>query len=98
MMIMMMTIIITRPSKLCETQIYSTMKYVVDMWKIGFGGKCSVEKFRDKNVVGIFGGNAIFDILEPPAFQKYKIHWVLEPLCLCLCLSPVCLCLFVSLI
>ena len=51
-----------------------------------FGGKCSVEKFGDKNVVGIFGGNAIFDILEPPAFQKYKIHWVLEPLCLCLCL------------
>ena len=46
-----------------------------------FGGK-----FGDKNVVGIFGGNAIFDILEPPAFQKYKIHWVLEPLCLCLCL------------
>ena len=41
-----------------------------------------MEKFGDKNVVGIFGGNAIFDILEPPAFQKYKIHWVLEPLSL----------------
>ena len=62
------------------------MQYVVDRWKIGLGGKCSVEKFGDKNVVGIFGGNAIFDILEPPAFQKYKIHWVLEQLCLCLCL------------
>ena len=45
-------------------------------WKM-FGGKVWW-----KNVVGIFGGNDIFDILEPPAFQKYKIHWVLEPLSL----------------
>ena len=49
-------------------------------WKM-FDGKLG-----DKNVVGIFGGNAIFDILEPPAFQKYSIHWVLEALCICLCL------------
>ena len=58
-----------------------------------FGGK-----FVGKMLWEFFWGNAIFDILKPPAFQKYKIHWVLEPLCLCLCLWPVCLCLFVSLI
>ena len=31
-------------------------------------------------------------ILEPPAFQKYSIHWVLEALYICLCL---CLCIHV---
>ena len=51
---------------------------------------------------GIFGGNAIFDILEPPAFKEYSIHWVLEALCICLCLCLcvflcLCICLFVSL-
>ena len=50
---------------------------------------------------GIFGGNAILIILEPPAFKEYSIHWVLEALCIlslsvsvCLCL---CICFFVSL-
>ena len=38
--------------------------------------------------------NAISDILEPHAFQKYSIHWVLEALCICFCL---CLCVFVFL-
>ena len=31
-----------------------------------------------------FVGYAIFDILEPPAFQKYSIHCVLEALCICI--------------
>ena len=27
-------------------------------------------------VVGVTGQNVMFDILEPPAFQKYSICWV----------------------
>ena len=42
-------------------------------------------------LVKSLGENALFGILEPPAFQKYSIHWVLEALCICLCL---CLCVF----
>ena len=38
------------------------------------------------------GENYIFHILEPPAFKKYSIHWVLEALCICICL---CMCVFV---
>ena len=50
-------------------------------WEIWMGGKF-VENFRRK----FFGGNAIFDILEPPAFQTYSIHWVFEECFSCLCL------------
>ena len=49
-------------------------------------------EFGGKFLLEIFGGNAIFDILEPPTFQKYIRHRVLEALCICLCL---CLCVFV---
>ena len=31
-----------------------------------------------KLLVGIFGGDTIFDILEPPAFNNYSIHWLFE--------------------
>ena len=51
-------------------------------WEI-FGGN-----FLEENL----GRNVIFDILEPFAFQKYSIHWVLKALCICLCL---CLCVLV---
>ena len=30
--------------------------------------------------------NIILLILEPPAYGKYSIYWVLEALCICLCL------------
>jgi len=33
----------------------------------------------------------IFEILKPPALQKYNIHWVFEALYICLCLC-ICLC------
>ena len=28
--------------------------------------------------------NVIFEILEPPVFWKYSIHWIFEAFCLCL--------------
>ena len=46
------------------------------------------EKFVENFGRKVFGGNAIFDILEPPAFQTYSIRWVFEECfsCLCICL------------
>ena len=58
--------------------------------------KLLVENVWWEIVVETFGENAIVDIIEPRAFKKYSIHWVLvqdlEALCICLCL---CLCVFV---
>ena len=45
----------TRPSKLCETQIFTLW---VDRWKIGLGGKCLVEFCLVKKFWwNIFGGH-----------------------------------------
>ena len=47
------------------------------------GGKCLVENL---------GESAIFDILEPPAFKQFSIHWeyivfVFVSVCVCASLS-----------
>ena len=61
-------------------------KFLLNIFLVGnFGEKFLVENLEE---------NAISDILEPHAFQKYSIHWVLEALCICICL---CLCVFVFL-
>ena len=53
-------------------------KFLLNIFLVGnFGEKFLVENLEE---------NAISDILEPHAFQKYSIHWVLEALCICLCL------------
>ena len=49
--------------------------------------KILVENIWGKYVGGNFGGNAILDILEPPDFQKLSINWILEALCICICLQ-----------
>ena len=69
----------TKPSKLCKTQI-------LRLWVEKVLWKCSVENLVGKVLVEILVGNAIFYILEPPAFKKYSIQWVSEALCICLCL------------
>ena len=55
-------------------------RIVVEILLVGNWGEMFGVKFGKT----IFGGN--FDIIEPPVFQKYSIHWVLEALCICLCL------------
>ena len=40
-----------------------------------FGGKVLVENVWWDNYSGkVFGGNAIFGMIQPPAFKKYSIH------------------------
>ena len=56
-----------------------------------------VSPFEKVDLLSPNGGNAIIDILEPPASKKNSIHWVLEALCICLSFVSDCLCLFVSL-
>ena len=61
-------------------------KFLLNIFLVGnFGEKFLVENLEE---------NAISDILEPHAFQKYSIHWVLEALRICLCLC-LCLCIHV---
>ena len=52
---------------------------VKNCWWKAFGGQFLLEIFGGK-FVGNFGGKAIFDILRPPAFQKYSKHRVFEEL------------------
>ena len=75
-------------AKLKYIQTGEKLVLVGKVWWKFFGEKVFVKKENcsGKFLVEFFGGNAIFDIIEPPAFQKYSIHCVLEALCICLCL------------
>jgi hypothetical protein len=56
--------------------------------RINLGGKCISLKSTSGSRIGSLG-NIIFDILEPPAVQKYSICWVFlafrHKLYLCIC-------------
>ena len=78
-----------------NSNIQAMSRHVKKWWENlvkNFGGKCSVENIVGNFLVESYGGNAIFDILEPTTFHKCSIQWVLEAFYIFLCLCP---CVFV---
>ena len=58
---------------------WKTMKNDEKQWKINLGGQCKSLKSTSR-LLGV-GLDIIFDILEPPAVQKYSICWVFLTVC-----------------
>ena len=67
----------TRPTQLCETQIFRLWVENLFWWEF------NVEIFCEKVSVENVWWKILVKNLEPSAFQKYSIHWVLEALCIC---------------
>ena len=65
---------VSTQSKLHEFVIILVRKFLVK----SIGGNFGVEMVGGKLLAGIFGGNTIFDILEPPALNNYSIRWLFE--------------------